>query len=261
MAATLLVELLTEELPPKSLRQLSEAFKDRLLNELVKFQLKNRAPDARAFATPRRLAVLIPNVEERGTDRSTEVSGPAATAPEAAIAGFARKHGVKVGELGRQQGAKGEVVVARVKIPGAVLAQVLPNLVEEALAKLPIPKVMRWGASDAQFVRPVHGLVMLHGSKVVEGKVLGLASSGRTHGHRFMGKGEIALRGADSYEAQLRDEGMVVASFEARKAEIEDGLKSAARKENSSLGTHEDLLDEWRNSKQVASVAEQPHRE
>jgi glycyl-tRNA synthetase beta chain len=200
MASTLLVEVLTEELPPRSLRVLSEAFANRLLDDLVKCQLKLREPEgAKSFATPRRLAVLIPGVEEKAGDRETEVTGPPAKAPAQAIEGFARKHGVSAASLERRATPKGEVVVARVKTKGQALDEVLAPLVEEALKSLPIPKVMRWGSGDAQFVRPVHGLVMLHGKRVVPGRVLGLESCNRTRGHRFMGKGELVLGDAQLF--------------------------------------------------------------
>jgi glycyl-tRNA synthetase beta chain len=244
MPETLLVEILTEELPPKSLRALSEAFANRLCADLVKAQLLRDAGAKRIFATPRRLAVLIPNVLSKGQDREAEVTGPSAKAPAQAIEGFAKKHGVSVQSLERRTTPKGEVVVARAKTKGAALGEMLATLVQDALKGLPIPKVMRWGSGEAQFVRPVHGLVMLHGAKVVPGKVLGLESGNRTRGHRFMGKGEIALGTADEYEAKLRDEGSVVADFGARRAEIERQLKAAAGQEKAALGTFEDLLDE-----------------
>ena len=243
--ATLLVELLTEELPPKSLRALSEAFMDRVFDDLVKMQLKLRDPQGRrTYATPRRLALLIPDVAAAAQDRETEVAGPSTSAPAQAVAGFAKKHGVAVDSLERRAGAKGEVFVARAKTTGARLDKVLAALVEEALKSLPIPKVMRWGAGDAQFVRPAHGLVMLHGRTLVPGKVLGLESTHRTRGHRFMGKGEIVLAAAEEYEAKLRDEGMVIADFAARRAEIERQLKAEAERRQATLGTYLDLLDE-----------------
>lgn len=253
MQATLLVELLTEELPPKSLRTLSEAFKERLFNDLVKAQLKLRAPEGlRVFATPRRLAVSIPQVEAAAQDRESEVTGPSASAPAQAIAGFAKKHGVAVEQLARQSTPKGEVVVARVKIKGAVLDQVLTSLVEDALKALPIPKVMRWGNGQAQFVRPVHGLVMLHGARVVPGKVLGLTSGATTQGHRFMSSGPIVLKDADEYEKRLRDDGMVVADFAARRAQIDGQLKAEAERQRAALGDYADLLDE------VTALVEHP---
>ena len=252
--ATLLVEVRTEELPPKSLRALSEAFMDRLFNDLVKHQLK--APErseSRAFATPRRLAVLIPEVAPSGEDRETEVTGPSAKAPPEAIAGFARKHGVAADALERRASPKGEVLVARVKIRGVSLDKVLPDLVEQALRALPVAKLMRWGTGEAQFVRPVHGVVMLHGTRVLGGAVLGVESSNRTRGHRFMSEGAIELRSAEEYERRLREDGKVIADFAARRADIERQLSEAAAREDGSLGEHADLLEE------VTALVEHPN--
>jgi glycyl-tRNA synthetase beta chain len=253
MRASLLVELLTEELPPKSLRALAEAFKDGLFNSLVRSQLKLRDPKGtHVYATPRRLAVLVPHVEEAGQDRDNEIGGPSVKAPAEAIAGFAKKHGVSVDQLGRQQAPKGEVVVARVKVKGLALDKVLAGYVEEALKGLPIPKLMRWGSGEAQFVRPVHGLVMMHGERVVPGTVLGLKSGHLTHGHRFMSSGAIALKKADDYAETLLREGRVIADFAARRAEIDAQLKSEARRQQAALGAYEDLLDE------VTALVEHP---
>ena len=252
MPEKLLIEILTEELPPKSLRALSEAFRDRLLADLAKAQLARRDAAAKAFATPRRLAVLIPDVAAAGENRETEVTGPSAKAPAQALEGFARKHGVSVASLERRTTPKGDVVVARVKVKGQVLEEMLASLVEDALKSLPIPKVMRWGDGDAQFVRPVHGLLMMHGSKVMPGKVLNLSSASKTRGHRFMGQGEIVLASADEYEAKLREQGMVIADFAVRRAEIERQLKAAASREKAGLGAYDDLLDE------VTALVEHP---
>ena len=249
MPDSLLVELLTEELPPRSLRQLSEAFKERLIAELVKAQLAK--PGGKAFATPRRLAVLVEDVLGKGRDRETEVSGPPAKAAAQAIAGFAKKHGIAVDALQKKSTDKGEVMVARVHIKGLELEKVLAGMVEEALKGLPIPKVMRWGDGDAQFVRPVHGLVMLHGKKVVPGSVLGLKSANRTLGHRFLSKGEMTLASAEEYEKTLA-KAHVVAGFETRKTDIEKQLQATAAREKGSLGEYRDLLDE------VTALVEQP---
>jgi glycyl-tRNA synthetase beta chain len=229
MAATLLVELLTEELPPKSLHALSEAFKDRLFANLVQSHLKQRDfKGTHAYATPRRLAVLIPDVAEKGQDRQSEVTGPSVKAPAEAIAGFARKHGISVDELGKQAGPKGEVVVARIRIKGLELDQVLGSYVEEALKGLPVAKLMRWGSGDAQFVRPVHGLVMLHGERVVPGTVLGLSAGDTTSGHRFMSSGTIRLKAAGEYAETLLREGRVIADFGARRTDIDAQLSAEA---------------------------------
>ena len=233
--STLLVELLTEELPPKSLRQLSEVFAEEVTSDLIKHRLRNHDPRKHVFATPRRLAVVIEKVRSAGLDSESLVDGPVDTNAKA-VEGFARKHGVAVDALQRRQTPKGEIVVANVKHTGVTLEAVLAQIVEKALKKLPIPKVMRWGTGEAQFVRPVHGLVMLHGSKVVPGSVLGLTSGNKTRGHRFMGKSEITLANADEYEKKLLDEGMVLADFGKRKAEIDRQLQAEAKKLNASLG-------------------------
>ncbi|HXI36028.1 MAG TPA: glycine--tRNA ligase subunit beta, partial [Burkholderiales bacterium] len=250
--ATLLVELLTEELPPKSLALLGKVFADEVANGLVQYQLKQPGADWKGFCTPRRLAVLVPGVSSTGEDRSNEVTGPSAKAPPEAVAGFARKQGVQVTELEQRETPKGLVYVARTTAKGASLDEVLEIVVKEAIRKLPIAKTMRWGAGEAQFVRPVHGLVMMHGTRVVPGEVLGLESGDRTAGHRFLGKSPIVLESADEYEASLAKEGKVVADFAVRRAQIERELQAEAKKQKASLGRYEDLLDE------VAALVEHP---
>src|SRR5258706_376125 len=181
--ATLLVELLTEELPPKSLRALSEAFAGHVTVSFVKAHLATASPALTVYATPRRLAFTIEQTRASAAGRETEVTGPSATAPAQAIAGFARKHGLTPEQLERRDTPKGPVMLARVSSKGAVLDEVLAAMVEAALKALPIPKLMRWGAGEAQFVRPVHGLVMLHGERVVPGSVLGIKAGRTTAGH------------------------------------------------------------------------------
>src|SRR2546423_1014026 len=242
--ATLLVELLTEELPPKSLRALSEAFAGHVAGALVKAQLATPSPALTVYATPRRLAFTIAQVAPSAAGKETDVTGPSATAPAQAIAGFARKHGLAPEQLEKRATPKGPVMLARVRTKGAVLDQLLAGMAEEALKALPIPKIMRWGTGDAQFVRPVHGLVMLHGERVVPGSVLGISAGRSTAGHRFMSAGTISVHKADGYAKQLETEGKVIASFAARRAEIERQLKAAAVREEADLGGYADLLDE-----------------
>jgi glycyl-tRNA synthetase beta chain len=249
-AETLLVELLTEELPPKALPLLSRFFADEVANGLVRHQLKLRVPDWKSFATPRRLAVIVPGVSAAAEDRSTEISGPSIKAPPEAVAGFARKQGVGVGELVQQETPKGKVYVARVVLKGASLDTVLPEIVREAVKKLPIPKTMRWGNGEAQFVRPVHGLVMLHGSRVIAGEVLGAKSSNSTWGHRFLSGGEILLRDAQDYEKMLRDKGRVIVDFKERRADISQQLGKVAA--GAVLVVSDALLDE------VTAIVEAP---
>ena len=244
MADALLVELLTEELPPKSLRALSEAFAERALSALAKAGLVDAKAALTVYATPRRLAFTLPEVAAKAPGREMEVTGPAAKAPASALEGFARKHGLKPEQLERRDTPKGPVVLARVQVKGAVLDETLAPLLEEALKGLPIPKLMRWGSGDAQFVRPVHGLVALHGERVVPATVLGLTAGRRTVGHRFLGERAIELESADEYAARLEKNGSVIASFAVRRAEIDRQLKEAAIRERASLGGYADLLDE-----------------
>jgi glycyl-tRNA synthetase beta chain len=244
VADALLVELLTEELPPKSLRALSEAFAERALDTLAKAGLADPKAALTVYATPRRLAFTIPGVAEKAPGREMEVTGPAAKAPVAALEGFARKHGVKPEQLERRDTPKGTVVLARVQVKGAVLDDALAPLLEEALKGLPIPKLMRWGSGDAQFVRPVHGLVALHGTRVVPATVLGLTAGRRTAGHRFLGERALELKSADEYASRLERDASVIASYAARRAEIDRQLKEAAIRERASLGGYADLLNE-----------------
>jgi glycyl-tRNA synthetase beta chain len=254
MEATLLVELLTEELPPKSLATLGRAFTQGLHDGLVLHRLlQESAGPQKILATPRRLAATIPGVLEKADDRPSEVAGPSIKAPAAAVAGFAKKHGLEVDALDQRDTPKGKVFVAKLISKGASLDTVLGEIVNDSIKKLPIPKVMRWGAGDAQFVRPVHGLVMLHGSRVVTGTVLGVTSGNRSAGHRFMGKQDLKLARAEQYEATLRDEGMVIADFAVRRAEVERQLKAEAERQHAGLGPYEDLLDE------VTALVEHPN--
>ena len=253
MAATLLVELLTEELPPKSLARLGEAFGRGIVGGLVQSHLAAQdVAGTRWFATPRRLAVLVPGVLQSAADRASAVDGPSIKAPRQALEGFARKHGVAVEALEQRETPKGPIVVANTRVQGAALDAVLSGIVADAVKKLPVAKLMRWGSGDAQFVRPVHGLVMLHGDRLVPGTVLGASARASTRGHRFLGARSVALASAEAYEARLRDDGWVIADFSARRAEIERQLLAGASRLGGVLGEYRDLLEE------VTALVEHP---
>jgi len=233
--ASLLVELLTEELPPKALRQLGDAFAQGLVAELRAQGFASPDAPYTAYASPRRLAVLVKEVAAQAPDREIVVKGPSVKAgldtegrPTPALLGFARKQGVAVEALERMQDGKHEVFAYRRSERGARLAEFLTGALEAALKRLPIPKMMRWGAGDAEFVRPVRGFVALHGEAVVPCSVLGLAAGRSTLGHRFLSTGPIELVRADDYEAVLEREGKVIASFERRLERIKQGLAAAA---------------------------------
>lgn len=259
MRATLLVELLTEELPPKSLQRLSQSFCDELTRDLRADRFLAEGSASRALATPRRLAVLVTHVLERAPDEAVEVQGPSVKVgldadgkPTQALAGFARKNGVEVDALVQIDTPKGRVFAARKLAAGSSLEATLGAKVASALHKLPIPKLMRWGDGDAQFVRPAHRLSMLHGERLVAGNVLGLASGRHTLGHRFMSTGEIALTSAETYQDQLETQGRVIADFAARRQAIDNALRAQAGTRAASLGEYTDLLDE------VAALVEHP---
>ena len=181
MRNDLLIELLTEELPPKVLPRLMEAFSRGVYEGLKEKNFLAADADPRPFATPRRLAVLVSHVLDKQADRIVERKGPAVAAgldadgkPTPALAGFARSCGVDAAKLEKRTGEKGEYFVYCAKQKGEPLKTHLGAIVETVLKKLPIPKLMRWGAGAAQFVRPAHGVMLLHGNKVVPGTVLDL---------------------------------------------------------------------------------------
>jgi glycyl-tRNA synthetase beta chain len=233
--ASLLVELLTEELPPKALRTLGYAFADALVKDLRADAFAPAEGAFAVYASPRRLGVLVSDVSGRAPDREVLAKGPSVKAglgadgaPTQALVGFAKKQGVSVDRLERVNDGKQEVFAYRSVAAGAVLEETLATKVSAALRKLPIPKMMRWGDLDVEFVRPARGLVMLHGERVVPGKVLGLESGRVTRGHRFLGRGEITLARADEYERALERDGKVVANFERRARAIRERVAAAA---------------------------------
>jgi glycyl-tRNA synthetase beta chain len=260
---SLLIELRTEELPPKSLERLSQAFAGAIHDSLKEQGFLATDSVQQVFATPRRLAVLITQVQPKQADRMVERKGPAVGAglgtdgqPGPALLGFAKSCGVDVGRLQKRSGDKGEYFFHSFKQKGEGLAQHLAAIVETSLKKLPSPKLMRWGDKDVQFVRPVHGLIMLHGKKVVAGVVLGLKSGNKTLGHRFLSKGALVVTAAADYEKILEKKGAVIADFQRRKDMIARQLDDAAKKigEDTSwmLDNHASLLGE------VASIVEYP---
>lgn len=234
MNATLLIELQTEELPPKSLQKLSDAFSNGIAAALKAQGFVDDLSAVAAYATPRRLAVSIPQVAAIQPPRQIERKGPAVAAgmkdgqPTPALSGFARSCGVAVSELATMHDGKQECYVYRTTQAGEMLSQHLSGMVSDVLKKLPVAKLMRWGDSDVEFVRPVHGLVMLHGTDIVAGGLLELVSSNVTMGHRFLSQGEIRVTRAEDYAQILLEQGRVVASFAERRERIRQQLAAAA---------------------------------
>ena len=235
MKATLLIELRTEELPPKSLAKLGLAFREQMHKALAEGGFIEAANQGRWFATPRRLALQFDDCLENQPDRVVERKGPAVSsgigadgAPTKALAGFMRSAGAELAQLERVSDGKAEYFVARLKKTGGRIDQHLAEMVEAALKKLPVPKLMRWGAGEAQFVRPVHGLILMHDGRTIPGQVLGLVSDNTTRGHRFMSTGMLTVARAEAYEAVLEKQGHVIASFDKRRAMIVEQLDRAA---------------------------------
>jgi glycyl-tRNA synthetase beta chain len=227
MRDTLLIELLTEELPPKVLEKLSTTFANEVHAALKEQMLLNEASVCTPYCTPRRLALTITEVARQQQDRIVERKGPAVASaldaegkPTKALEGFMRSAGVTLPQLKRVVEGKAEYFVARVEQKGKSLDEHLPEIITQALKKLPVPKLMRWGDSEHQFVRPVHGLITLHGSRVVPCEVLGLQSNNVTRGHRFLCNEPVTIALADDYEATLARDGRVVASFAQRRESI-----------------------------------------
>ncbi len=227
MRQTLLIELLTEELPPKALEKLSTTFANEVFAALKEQALLNEASALTPYATPRRLALSITEVALQQPDRIIERKGPAVSAgldaegkPTKALEGFMRSVNVTLAQLQRVGEGKAEYFVARVEQKGKSLDEYLQDIVIQALKKLPVPKLMRWGDSEHQFVRPVHGLTILHGSRVIAAEILGLSSGNVTSGHRFMCSERVTIDHADDYEAILARDGRVIASFAQRRESI-----------------------------------------
>lgn len=252
-AQTLLIELRTEELPPKSLARLGATFAAGVQAELGKLGLITQA-DYHWFATPRRLAMTLPGVLIKAADRTVDeklmpvtVAFDAEGQPTAALLKKMAAKGIAESALAsceRRMDGKAEALFYRATQPGAVLDDVLAGIVVEALKKLPIAKLMHWGDSDHQFVRPVHGLILMHGHRVLPGEVLGLSSGNRTRGHRFLSDGEITIPHADVYVETLREQGKVIASFDERRDAIKAQLDAQAQTLLSQLNPAEGLLDE-----------------
>lgn len=250
MSQTLLIELLTEELPPKALNNLGNHFANAIAEGLEKAQLISSDTFFTAYASPRRLAVEVPNVKAVQDDRQVLKKGVSVAVgmkdgvPSKALEGFARSCGVAIEELKIINDGKQDVYAHEFIQSGQKLADLLGEIVQNAIKKLPIPKVMRWGSSTHTFVRPVHGLIALHGTEIVPLNALGLNSGNSTLGHRFLSEGEITINQADEYAEKIKLQGKVIANFAERKAAIKAALDEQAASLNASVAADESLLDE-----------------
>jgi len=255
--ADLLVEIGTEELPPKALRGLMDAFAANLGGALDEARLEHG--DVHAYASPRRLAVIVEKLAAGQEDRRLSQKGPPVSVaydddgkPLPPAIAFAKKCGVDVAELQRVKTDKGEWLAAETVEEGKTAAELLPGLVEKALADLPIPRRMRWGAGDEEFVRPVHWVVLLHGTSVVEGSVMGIACGNTTMGHRFHSRGPITVSAPAAYLETLEQEGRVIADFDVRRELVRKGVEASAKEADGHIVDGEALYDE------VAALVEWP---
>ena len=253
-----LVEIGTEELPPKALKTLATSFADNVEAELNQAGLT--FDKIEWFAAPRRLAVKVLNLATQQPSKEIEKRGPAVSAafdaegkPTKAAEGWARGCGITVEQAERIATDKGEWLVHRAKIEGQPTKNLLNGIVANALAKLPIPKPMRWADKSVQFIRPVHTVTMLLGDELVEGEILGVASARTIRGHRFLGEKEFEIQHADQYPQLLREKGSVVADFNERKAEILAKSQAKATALGGVADIEESLLEE------VTSLVEYPN--
>ena len=249
MSADFLVELGTEELPPKALKNLMASFADTIEANLKAAELSFTA--IKPFAAPRRLAVLVENLASETPSKELVVWGPPAAIafdkegqPTKAALAFAEKNGIAASELKAENDGKAEKLVARITAEGKKTVELLEAVVADALAKLPIAKRMKWGAKREEFVRPVHWLVMLFGSDIVNANLLGLTAGRTTRGHRFHYNNTIDLAKASDYASVLKNTGFVVADFAERGATIKQQVEAEAKKVGGVAVIDPALLDE-----------------
>ena len=255
-AENLLVEIGTEELPPKALRKLAESFAENLAAELASLELNHQGVNW--YASPRRLGLRVTALEAKQSDKVVEKRGPAVAAafdadgnPTKAAMGWARGCGIDVSDAQTLETDKGAWLLHKAQVEGQATTSLMSDAVNKALAKLPIPKPMRWGANKTQFIRPVHTATILFGSTLIEGEILGKQVGNQLQGHRFHHPEKVTINHADDVFDVLKS-AYVVADFEARKAQIREQIEAAASAVNAKVAMDEDLLEE------VTSLVEWP---
>lgn len=249
MAKEFLIELGTEELPPKQLRTLAEAFAANFSTELAAAELTHDG--IKWFATPRRLALKVANLAEKQADKVLEKRGPAVSVafdaqgnPTKAAQGWARGNGITVEQADRLKTEQGEWLLFKQEVKGQAAKAIVVELAAKALANLPIAKPMRWGDKETQFIRPVKTLTILLGDELIDGEILGVASARTIRGHRFMGEKEFTIDSAQQYPDILEQRGKVIADYETRKATIIAGAQQAAQQVGGIAELDDDLVEE-----------------
>jgi glycyl-tRNA synthetase beta chain len=244
----LIVELGTEELPPKALKNLSEAFAQGIMQGLQQNELQYN--NLRPLATPRRLAVSVEGLQAQQADKVVEKRGPSVDVafdadgnPTKAAQGWARSNGIEVSQAQRLKTDKGEWLLHKAEVKGQSIETLLPGIVESALKQLPIPKPMRWGDSDAQFIRPVHNLTMVYGQRLIEGELLETASSRHVSGHRFHSPAGFQLQSADEYESLL-EQHHVIADQQRRISIIQKEVARLAEQLGGNVVNDDELVEE-----------------
>ncbi|MGB2325953.1 MAG: glycine--tRNA ligase subunit beta, partial [Pseudomonadales bacterium] len=248
--ADFLFELGTEELPPKSLQTLQNALKNNIVKQLAQLNLGHG--EVTAYASPRRLTVIIDQLELQQADRKESRRGPALSAPEQAAQGFARSCGVALADLAVIDTDKGQYYNFEKHVSGAATESLLPALLEQALADLPIAKRMRWGSSRAEFVRPVQWFILMLGESLIDCSLFSLSNGNQTRGHRFHCNASITIKSPKTYAQQLRDEGKVIVDIEERKQIIRTQVAEQAAKAGAQAVVSDSLLNE------VAALVEWP---
>ncbi len=245
----LLFELGSEELPPKTLLTLSRALTDGIVNGLKEADLSYG--EVSAYATPRRLAVLIHNLGATQPDKVVEKRGPALKAaydhegnPSKAAVGFAQSCGTTFDQLEQLKTDKGEWLIFKQAVKGQTAVELIPEIIRKSIAALPIAKRMRWGSNTAEFVRPVHWAVLLYGENVIDTEILGLKTGNQTRGHRFHAPEAITISKPQSYAQLLLEQGKVFADFNQRREIIRARANEAAAKVGGVAHIENDLLDE-----------------
>ena len=236
-----LLELGTEELPPKLLLKLSNSLKDNLSKELEKLSIKSDS--IKAFATPRRLAISISKLQSKQQDQVVEKKGPSTQSPEMAINGFAKSCGVDVSELEKKELGGKEYFFYSKEEAGQSVSELLPEAIEKSIKDIPITRAMKWGSSDYSFVRPVHWLVVMLDKDIVPVKIMGLESNRMTKGLRFKDS-MIELSHAKEYEQTMSDKAQILVDFDKRKELIREQILSVANSNNAEVVIDESLLEE-----------------
>ena len=254
----LLLEIGTEELPPKSLRNLAQSLHDNFVNQLKNNNLKFK--NSKWYATPRRLAVFIESLNEKQDDQEIEIKGPTLKAaydennnPTKAALGWAQANNINLKDAKTLKTDKGEWLYIKTVKNGSQTTELIPELFKQSLKNLPIPRLMHWGDKKEEFVRPVHTLCIIFGDQLIDATILGLKSSKIVKCHRFLGPKEIEIPSADAYVETLKNVGHVIVDYDERKSSIISQVKKIAESINGNADLDDNLVEE------VTSIVEEPH--